>query len=90
MEFDRQIFFDALASPAFAAGAALTIALAVTAQAAGSVVGLVVALLRGSTLAPVRSSARSLARESVPARTSACTWPEALSLAFGLAGIVTS
>jgi polar amino acid transport system permease protein len=54
MEFDRQIFFDALTSPAFAAGAGLTIALAITAQAAASVIGLLVALLRGSTLAPVR------------------------------------
>ncbi|MGH2617375.1 MAG: ABC transporter permease subunit, partial [Thermomicrobiales bacterium] len=54
MEFDRQIFLDALTSSAFAAGAALTIALAVAAQAAGSVIGLVIALLRGSSLAPVR------------------------------------
>ena len=54
MEFDQQIFWEALTSPAFAAGAALTIGLAVAAQAAGSVIGLIVALLRGSSLAPVR------------------------------------
>ena len=54
MEFDRQIFWGALTSPTFAAGAALTIGLAVAAQAAGSVIGLIVALLRGSSLTPVR------------------------------------
>src|SRR5215211_4656570 len=57
MEFDRQIFWEALTSPTFAAGAALTIGLAVAAQAAGSVIGLIVALLRGSPLAPVRWAA---------------------------------
>src|SRR5215216_5939859 len=57
MEFDRQIFWAALTSPTFAAGAALTIGLAVAAQAAASVFGLVVALLRGSSLAPVRWAA---------------------------------
>ena len=51
MEFDWDIFWEALTSPAYAAGAALTIGLAVAAQAAAGVIGLVVALLRGSPLA---------------------------------------
>jgi His/Glu/Gln/Arg/opine family amino acid ABC transporter permease subunit len=57
MEFDRQIFWDALTSPAFAAGAGLTIGLAAAAQAAASILGLVIALLRGSSLGPVRWAA---------------------------------
>ncbi|HEU0114650.1 MAG TPA: amino acid ABC transporter permease [Thermomicrobiales bacterium] len=54
MAFDWTIFWDALFSPAFASGAAITIALAAAAQAAAIVGGLGVALLRRSSLGPAR------------------------------------
>ncbi|MDQ3412078.1 MAG: amino acid ABC transporter permease [Chloroflexota bacterium] len=54
MEFDWQIFVDALTSEAFVSGAALTIGLAAAAQAAAIVIGLGVALLRASPIAPLR------------------------------------
>ncbi len=54
MSFDWTIFWDALTSRAFVNGAAITIALAAAAQAAAAVLGLGVALLRGSPVAPLR------------------------------------
>jgi polar amino acid transport system permease protein len=54
MEFSWQIFFDALTSEAFINGAALTIGLAAASQAAAIVIGLVIALLRASPIAPLR------------------------------------
>ena len=54
MEFDWRIFFDALTSEAFINGAALTIGLAAASQAAAIVIGLAVALLRASPVAPLR------------------------------------
>jgi His/Glu/Gln/Arg/opine family amino acid ABC transporter permease subunit len=57
MAFDWDIFFEALTSPAFVRGAALTIALAAVAQSAAIVLGLGVALLRRSPLPPLRWAA---------------------------------
>jgi His/Glu/Gln/Arg/opine family amino acid ABC transporter permease subunit len=57
MQFDQQIFWEALTSSTFAWGAALTIGLAAVSQAAATVLGLVVALLRNSNVAPLRWSA---------------------------------
>jgi His/Glu/Gln/Arg/opine family amino acid ABC transporter permease subunit len=54
VQFDWQIFTGALTSPTFAWGAALTIGLAAVSQAAATVIGLVVALLRISAIAPLR------------------------------------
>ncbi len=54
MEFSWEIFFQALVSEAFVSGAALTIGLAAAAQAAAVVLGLGIALLRASPIAPLR------------------------------------
>lgn len=54
MEFSWEIFREALTSEAFITGAALTIGLAAAAQAAAIVLGLGVALLRASPIAPLR------------------------------------
>ncbi len=54
MEFNWQIFWDALFSSAFARGAALTIGLAAVSQVAAAILGLGVALLRGSPFRPLR------------------------------------
>jgi His/Glu/Gln/Arg/opine family amino acid ABC transporter permease subunit len=54
MEFDWAIFREALFSSAFVRGAGLTIGLAAVAQAAAVVLGLGVALLRGSSVRPLR------------------------------------
>jgi His/Glu/Gln/Arg/opine family amino acid ABC transporter permease subunit len=54
MEFDGRVFWEALSSAAFARGAALTIGLAAVSQAAAVVLGLGIALLRGSSVRPLR------------------------------------
>lgn len=48
MNFDPAVFFEALTSPLFIAGVGQTIALAIVAQAAAIVIGLVAALMRDS------------------------------------------
>ena len=57
MQFDWEIFREALTSEAYARGAALTIGVAAAAQAAAAVLGLAVALLRLSPVAPLRWAA---------------------------------
>jgi polar amino acid transport system permease protein len=53
MEFSWSIFWDALASPIFFRGAALTIALAAVSLAAATVLGLGIALMRRSAIPPL-------------------------------------
>lgn len=57
MQFDVNIFWDALASQEFLNGALITIALAVTAMATAIIFGLVLAVARSSSLTPVRWAA---------------------------------
>jgi polar amino acid transport system permease protein len=54
MAFDWNIFWSALFSQAFVQGALITIALAAAAQAAAVIGGLIVALMRRSSIGPLR------------------------------------
>lgn len=57
MNFKPSVFFEALTSPAFLQGVELTIALTVVAMAFGLTLGLVLALMRTSSIAAVRGAA---------------------------------
>ena len=57
MNFQVSVFIDALTSPAFLEGVELTIALTVVAMAAGLGLGLVLAIMRGSSWAVLRWAA---------------------------------
>lgn len=57
MDFRPSVFFDALTSPAFIQGVELTIALTVVSVAAGFVLGLVLAVMRSSSLVVLRAVA---------------------------------
>jgi polar amino acid transport system permease protein len=57
VNFQLPVFIDALTSPAFLQGVELTIALTVVAMAAGLVFGLILAIMRGSSLAILRWAA---------------------------------
>ncbi len=57
MSFDVHIFLDALTSHGFAHGAMITVALAFSAQATATVIGLVLALARTARGRPLRAAA---------------------------------
>jgi polar amino acid transport system permease protein len=56
VDFKPSVFFEALTSPAFFEGVKLTIELTVVAMAFGLALGLVLAILRSSPWAPVRTA----------------------------------
>ena len=57
MDFRPAVFFEALTSPAFITGVELTISLTVVSMVAGLGLGLLLALMRGSPVAAVRTVA---------------------------------
>lgn len=57
MNFKPSVFFQALTSPAFVEGVKVTIALTVVAMAFGLALGLLIAILRSSRWAPLRTAA---------------------------------
>ena len=57
MDFKPSVFFEALTSPAFIDGVKVTITLTVVAMAFGLALGLLIAILRSSPWAPVRTAA---------------------------------
>jgi len=57
VDFKPSVFFEALTSPAFIAGVQVTVSLTVVAMAFGLALGLLIAILRGSPWAPVRTAA---------------------------------